>query len=170
MFSSVIQLILLYAKRNWVSAKGEVDCQQASNPVMHSLGVILCMSLLFLEPAPFLYTYAFSTFCCWVFYVFVLVFDLFVHVAPAGAPAWAMRLCQGKHVNLPSLLSTRRLDACCSSNPPWFRQMIKLEGRKVTCMSWQSLIMTHARPKRDRPAQTNQKTPQMHRTCTQHMM
>ena len=26
---------------------------------MHSLGVILCMSLLFLEPAPFLYTYAF---------------------------------------------------------------------------------------------------------------
>ena len=29
----------------------------------------------------------FSTFCCWVFYVFILVFDLFVHVAPAGAPA-----------------------------------------------------------------------------------
>jgi hypothetical protein len=28
-----------------------------------------------------------------------------VHVAPAGAPAWAMRLCQGIHVNfLPSFL------------------------------------------------------------------
>ena len=34
----------------------------------------------------------FSTLCCWVFYVSVLIlFDLFVHVAPTGAPAWAMK-------------------------------------------------------------------------------
>ena len=45
-----------------------------------------------------MYTYACSTLCCWVFCVSVLVFDLLVHVAPAGAPAWAMRLCQGIHV------------------------------------------------------------------------
>jgi hypothetical protein len=67
---------------------------------MHSLGIQLCMSLLFLEPAPHMYTYAFLHYAGWVFYVSGLIlFDLFVHVAPAGAPAWAMRLCQGIHVN-----------------------------------------------------------------------
>ena len=39
--------------------------------------------------------------------VLCLCFDLLVHVASAGAPAWAMRLCQGIHVIfLPSF--TRR--------------------------------------------------------------
>ena len=65
---------------------------------MHLLGVLLFMSLLFLEPAPHMYTYAFlhyavgkgkerRAFLLLGVYVSVLVFDLVVHVAPAGAPA-----------------------------------------------------------------------------------
>ena len=64
---------------------------------MHSLGVLLFMSLLFLEPAPNMYTYAVLHYAFGCF-MSLFCFDLLVHVAPAGAPAWAMRLCQGIHV------------------------------------------------------------------------
>jgi hypothetical protein len=75
---------------------------------MHSLGVLLFMSLLFLEPAPHMYTDAFLLHAVGCF-MSLFGFDFVCACRSRWSPCTGLRLCQGTHVIfLPSFLHVCR--------------------------------------------------------------